>query len=165
MLVFGSGLMTLMMIVVVPKVTGIFASLDRALPWYTAVLIFVSSTLSSNQMLGIGDGPLVTLTFIAAGDREAATEIGVDGDERSSSGLGLVTFWRSSSSPWFWYCIGESSGGIVLGFLVVGVPRVRCEHRMGRLWRDGWLLKLPLFGPIFRMLAVVTFLADAWRRS
>src|SRR3954464_8455627 len=46
MLLLGTGLMTLMMIVVVPKVTNIYATLDRALPWYTSVLIFVSSTLA-----------------------------------------------------------------------------------------------------------------------
>ena len=42
MMVIGSGLITVMMVVVVPKVTAIFESLDRALPWYTEVLIGVS---------------------------------------------------------------------------------------------------------------------------
>src|SRR5579864_8707400 len=35
MMVIGSALITVMMVVVVPKVTAIFESLDRALPWYT----------------------------------------------------------------------------------------------------------------------------------
>src|SRR4029078_1489521 len=52
MLGMGMLLMTMMMIVVVPKVTNIYATLDRALPWYTALLIFVSNTLSSNELVG-----------------------------------------------------------------------------------------------------------------
>ncbi|MBC7173099.1 MAG: type II secretion system inner membrane protein GspF [Polyangiaceae bacterium] len=39
------GIMLVMMMVVVPKVTGIFADFERALPWYTQVLIFVSNAL------------------------------------------------------------------------------------------------------------------------
>ena len=35
MMVIGTSLITVMMVVVVPKVTAIFESLDRALPWYT----------------------------------------------------------------------------------------------------------------------------------
>src|SRR5215472_910775 len=52
MLVIGTALISVMMIVVVPKVTSIFASLDRALPWYTSLLIGVSGALGSNQMMG-----------------------------------------------------------------------------------------------------------------
>src|SRR5271165_231872 len=52
MVVIGSALITVMMVVVVPKVTAIFESLDRALPWYTELLIFVSHFIASNQMLG-----------------------------------------------------------------------------------------------------------------
>src|SRR5262249_61269168 len=62
MLLLGTGLMTVMMIVVVPKVTNIYATLDRALPWYTSLLIFVSSALSSNQALGFVTS-LSTLVF------------------------------------------------------------------------------------------------------
>ena len=35
MMVIGSALITVMMVVVVPKVTAIFESMDQALPWYT----------------------------------------------------------------------------------------------------------------------------------
>ena len=52
MMVIGSGLITLMMVVVVPKVTAIFESLDRALPWYTDLLIGVSRFIASNELLG-----------------------------------------------------------------------------------------------------------------
>ncbi len=39
----GSLLISGLMVVVVPKVTGIFNSLDQQLPWYTQLLIFMSS--------------------------------------------------------------------------------------------------------------------------
>src|SRR5579863_5941106 len=42
MVVIGTALITVMMVFVVPKVTAIFESFDRALPWYTELLIFVS---------------------------------------------------------------------------------------------------------------------------
>lgn len=46
MLVIGTVLISVLMVAVVPKVTSIFDSLDRALPWYTQVLIGVSNFLS-----------------------------------------------------------------------------------------------------------------------
>jgi len=46
MLIIGTGLISVLMIAVVPKVTSIFESLDHALPWYTQVLIAVSRFLS-----------------------------------------------------------------------------------------------------------------------
>src|SRR5579859_4740308 len=52
MVVIGTALISVMMVFVVPKVTQIFESLDKALPWYTEMLIFVSNTLASTQMLG-----------------------------------------------------------------------------------------------------------------
>src|SRR5215472_1374538 len=52
MVVIGSSLISVMMVFVVPKVTQIFESLDKALPWYTETLIFVSSAVASTQMLG-----------------------------------------------------------------------------------------------------------------
>jgi general secretion pathway protein F len=39
------GIMLIMMMVVVPKVTGIFADFERALPWYTQALILFSNAL------------------------------------------------------------------------------------------------------------------------
>ncbi|HEY8076972.1 MAG TPA: type II secretion system F family protein, partial [Labilithrix sp.] len=75
MLGMGVLLMTMMMIVVVPKVTGIYQTLDRALPWYTSLLIFVSSALSSNYTLGTVVA-LATLVFtrkaLAPGTKKTA---------------------------------------------------------------------------------------------
>ena len=46
MMVIGTAIITMMMVVVVPKVTGIFADFNKALPWYTEVLIFISNLVS-----------------------------------------------------------------------------------------------------------------------
>jgi general secretion pathway protein F len=43
MAIIGLLLISVLMVAVVPKVTAIFESLDRALPWYTQVLIAVSN--------------------------------------------------------------------------------------------------------------------------
>src|SRR6185312_9922152 len=90
MLMLGTGLMTTMMIVVVPKVTNIYSTLDRALPWYTALLIFVSSALSSNEMLGFMTS-LATMTFtrkaIAPGAKRTAWTAAA-----SVSGFALLMF-------------------------------------------------------------------------
>ncbi|MBK8170094.1 MAG: type II secretion system inner membrane protein GspF [Sandaracinaceae bacterium] len=43
MMVMGMVVISVMMIVVVPKVTGIFDNFKQALPWYTQVLIVVSN--------------------------------------------------------------------------------------------------------------------------
>jgi general secretion pathway protein F len=45
--VFGTGLVTFLMIAVVPKLTTIFDSLGQELPWYTRLLIFVSYVMSN----------------------------------------------------------------------------------------------------------------------
>lgn len=46
MVVIGTGLISVLMIAVVPNVTTIFQSMDQALPWYTATLIAVSNAMS-----------------------------------------------------------------------------------------------------------------------
>lgn len=46
MLVFGTGIVGLLMVTVVPKVTTIFDNLGHALPWYTRLLIFMSEFVS-----------------------------------------------------------------------------------------------------------------------
>jgi general secretion pathway protein F len=43
MALFGLGIVTLMMVVVVPKVSAIFADFNQALPWNTRLLIFTSN--------------------------------------------------------------------------------------------------------------------------
>jgi general secretion pathway protein F len=47
MMIIATVLVGVLMIAVVPKVTSIFQSMNRALPWYTSLLIFVSETLAS----------------------------------------------------------------------------------------------------------------------
>jgi general secretion pathway protein F len=47
MMIIATVLVGVLMVAVVPKVTAIFQSMNRALPWYTAALIFVSKTLSN----------------------------------------------------------------------------------------------------------------------
>jgi len=44
--IFGTGLVGVLMVAVVPKVTSVFDSLGQALPWYTSLLIFVSDVVS-----------------------------------------------------------------------------------------------------------------------
>lgn len=46
MALLGVSLVSVLMVAVVPNVTSIFASMDQALPWYTASLIFVSDVLA-----------------------------------------------------------------------------------------------------------------------
>jgi general secretion pathway protein F len=46
MVFIGGGLVGVLMVAVVPKVTSIFDSLGHALPWYTQLLIFISNTLA-----------------------------------------------------------------------------------------------------------------------
>jgi len=46
MAVFATGLVTFLMVTVVPKLTSIFENLGQELPWYTQLLIFGSTVLS-----------------------------------------------------------------------------------------------------------------------
>jgi general secretion pathway protein F len=149
MLGMGVLLMTMMMVVVVPKVTNIYATLDRALPWYTALLIFISNTLSSNEMVGFITTVLTLIftrkSFQAGTKKTAFTVMAV------VSAVALVLFFFVVGSI-FHYLIGIGIG-IVAGALLakfvafLGTPA-------GQLWFDGTKLKLPLFGPVFRMLSV-----------
>ena len=54
MVVIGGGLVGVLMVAVVPKVTSIFDNLGKALPWYTQLLIFVSNTLAGFWWLILG---------------------------------------------------------------------------------------------------------------
>ncbi|HEX4406890.1 MAG TPA: type II secretion system inner membrane protein GspF [Polyangia bacterium] len=47
MMVLGSGIMGLLLVVVVPKITSIFEDVGKSLPWNTNLLIFVSDTVAS----------------------------------------------------------------------------------------------------------------------
>src|SRR5689334_9426635 len=60
MAIIGTLLISVLMVAVVPKVTAIFESLDRALPWYTQVLIGTSNFLAGYWwlILIVGSGGL-----------------------------------------------------------------------------------------------------------
>lgn len=152
MLLLGTGLMTVMMISVVPKVTSIYATLDRGLPWYTSLLIFVSSALSSNQMLGFVTA-LTSLVFtrkaLAPGAKKTAWTVSAF----IAVGALLLAFFGVESK--LAYAVGLGLG-VVVGF---GLSRflLYIATPAGQVWKDGMLLRLPLFGPVFRMLAVSRF--------
>jgi len=157
MVVIGTGLISIMMVVVVPKVTSIFASLDRALPWYTELLIDVSSAMSSAQMFG---GVMMIATVNLA---RAALAVGPDGKAQTSIGFSVMAV--------------AFAGGLVMGFFYVASILAYCEGLgiglvlaiisarflayiatpTGKIWKDGKMLKLPIFGQLLRMLAVTRF--------
>ncbi len=59
MMVLGMGIVAVMMVVVVPKVTGIFEDFQQALPWYTELLIWSSEVFSGYwwlMLLAAGGG-------------------------------------------------------------------------------------------------------------
>lgn len=152
MLMLGTGLMTTMMIAVVPKVTSIYATLDRALPWYTALLIFMSDTLSSNEMLGFVVS-LATMTFtrkaIAPGSKRTAWVAAA-----SVGGFTMLLLFLAVASI-LHYLIGIGIG-LVFGF-ALGRFLIYIATPNGKVWKDGILLKAPLFGTVLRMLAVSRF--------
>jgi general secretion pathway protein F len=152
MMIMGTLLMTVMMIVVVPKVTNIYATLDRALPWYTALLIFVSSALSSNEMVGF----VLTLLSLVFG-RKAMQP----GPRKTAF---VVLLFMAASTLVLSFFVVASKLALVIGMgigVVAGLLLARFFSFLGtpngQVWLDGKKLKLPLFGPVFRMLAVSRF--------
>ncbi|MEO8801084.1 MAG: type II secretion system F family protein, partial [Polyangiaceae bacterium] len=161
-----SSLISVMMVAVVPKVTSIFSSLDRALPWYTAALILVSDVLSSAQMGGF----ILTLgTMVSWRKAIQSRSHGPQSKEealakKSVSGWVLIALFFTMFLLFAAFAIVESivafGEGVALG-MVVGFVIARFVAFLGtppgRLWRDTRLLKLPIFGPLLRMLAVSRF--------
>jgi general secretion pathway protein F len=152
MLLLGMGIMTVMLTVVVPKVTGIYATLDRALPWYTALLIFLSSAITSNQALGFATS-FATLVFtrkaLAPGTKKTAWTVAAI---MAASAMILFLFAVASKLA---YIVGIVIG-IVVGFAVARLL-LYIATPAGQVWKDGLLLRMPLFGPVFQMLAVSRF--------
>jgi general secretion pathway protein F len=64
MCVIGGGILTLLMTVVVPKVTKIFSDIKVALPWYTQLLIFLSDTMQAYWWLILPAIGLIVFAFI-----------------------------------------------------------------------------------------------------
>jgi general secretion pathway protein F len=156
MMVIGGVLISIMMVVVVPKVTSIFASLDRALPWYTSLLIAVSSALGSAQMLGFASAA-ITMTTVrrALASKTAAPEKRVAWNAVAIACASLlVTFGFAVESVWA-YAAGLLLG-VVAGYIVSRFVQFLTTPN-GLFWKDSFLLKLPIFGQLFRMLAVSRF--------
>jgi general secretion pathway protein F len=157
MLVIGSALITVMMVVVVPKVTAIFESMDRALPWYTEALIGTSHFISSNQMLGFVVS-MVTFTFTRSALRDYKES------ERTRHLayviLSLVTGAMLILCAFAVESLGAYAVGVVAGlFAGLGIAWLIAwvATPEGRASKDGAMLKLPIVGPLVRMLAVSRF--------
>jgi general secretion pathway protein F len=157
MLVIGSALITVMMVVVVPKVTAIFESLDRALPWYTEALIGTSHFISSNQMLGFVIS-MVTFTFTRSALRdykesERTKHLSYVIMSLVAGGLLILCAFAVES-------LGAYALGVVVGlFAGLGVAWLMAWVATpdGRATKDGFMLKLPIVGALVRMLAVSRF--------
>jgi general secretion pathway protein F len=157
MLVIGSGLITVMMVVVVPKVTAIFDSLDRALPWYTQVLIGTSHLVASSEMLGFAIA-LVTFTLARAALRDYQ-------ESERAKHLTFVTLALVAGSLLVLFAFAvDSFGAYVIGVVVGVLGGIGLAWLMawlstpeGRIAKDGFMLRMPVFGALVRMLAVSRF--------
>lgn len=156
MMVMGGVLISIMMIVVVPKVTSIFASLDRALPWYTTVLIGVSSALGSAQMLGFV-AAAVTMTTVrrSLNSKTSEPEKRVAWHAVAIACSALTALFGFAVESFWAYATGLLMG-VVVGY-VVSRFTLWLTTANGRFWKDSVVLKLPIFGSLFRMLAVSRF--------
>jgi general secretion pathway protein F len=157
MTVIGSGLITVMMVVVVPKVTAIYEGLDRALPWYTDMLIGMSRFVASNQLLGFLVS-LATFTFARSALRDYKPS------ERARHmmfvvlglvGGGLLVLSAFLVQSLLAYGLGVFVG--ILAGLCVSWLMAWLATPEGRASKDGFLLKLPVVGNLIRMLAVSRF--------
>jgi general secretion pathway protein F len=157
MVVIGSGLITVMMVVVVPKVTAIFDSLDKELPWYTQALIGTSHLIASSGMLGF---VVALLTFTAT---RAALRDRKDAD-RGKHLLLVSTAFVLGGVLILCAFVVESLGGYALGSALGVVVALGLAWLMawlatpeGRVSKDAFLLRMPVFGALVRMLAVSRF--------
>jgi general secretion pathway protein F len=157
MMVIGSALITMMMVVVVPKVTAIFESLDRALPWYTQALIGASRAVSSNQMLGFVLS-FVTFTLTRSALRDYKES------ERAKHMLFVVMAIVAGALLVMCAFMVESVGGYLVGVvlgIVAGLGLAWVSAWLatpeGRFAKDGFMLRMPVFGQLVQMLAVSRF--------
>jgi general secretion pathway protein F len=158
MTLIGCGLLTVMMTVVVPKVTGIFASMDRALPWYTELLIVISNAASSP----VTGGAVIALITVMLARRAFFHKVAAD---PALPAFRVVFAIAAAASLAFLLIVdGTSIGYYLLGYIIgvgfgVGLGRFRqwVQTPKGLLWKDSALLKLPVFGDILRLVAVARF--------
>ncbi|MGD0674259.1 MAG: type II secretion system F family protein [Polyangiaceae bacterium] len=157
MLVIGSVLVTVMMVVVVPKVTSIFESMDRALPWYTELLIGASHLIASNEMLGFVLAlATFSLTRTALRDHKPSEKAKHMLYVVLALGFGALLILGAFSVQSFGlYVLGVVAGviaGLGLAWLLAWLATPQ-----GRLSKDAFALRVPIFGTLVRMLAVSRF--------
>jgi general secretion pathway protein F len=157
MIIIGTVLISIMMMVVVPKVTSIFASLDRALPWYTELLIDVSGAMASSQMFG------AVITVLTVNVARKALAVGPDGKPSANMGFSIVAVALAGGLVTAFFYVTSIlaySEGLGIG-LVLAIVSARffayISTPAGKIWKDGAMLRLPIFGQLLRMLAVTRF--------
>ncbi|RYZ64865.1 MAG: hypothetical protein EOP08_08115 [Proteobacteria bacterium] len=145
-----------MMTVVVPKVTSIFTSLDRALPWYTSLLIVISDTISS-PITGGAFLTLVTLQFIRRGFFSKLPHDPAKPAFRLVAGLfaGVTVIALLYVEGTLGFLLGMGIG-LVLGFALARFTQWLNTPK-GMIWKDSFALKIPLFGTVLRLVAVARF--------
>lgn len=157
MMVIGSALITVMMVVVVPKVTSIFESMDQALPWYTELLIGTSHFIGSAGMYGFVLSALTfNLTRTALRDYKESERNTQRIYAAFALGLGAILVISAFSVESF----GIYALGVVAGvFVGLGAAWVQAwlATPEGRIKKDAFLLKIPVLGALLRMLAVSRF--------
>jgi general secretion pathway protein F len=157
MMVIGSGLITLMMVVVVPKVTAIFESLDRALPWYTDLLIAVSRFIASNQLLGfISSMVTFTMTRAALRDYKESERAKHTAFVFAAFGTAAILILAAFAVESFWLYAAGGVVGVIAGTALAWV-NAWLATPAGRVAKDGFLLRIPVLGVLIRMLAVSRF--------
>ena len=153
MVVIGTVLISVMMVVVVPKVTSIFSSLDRALPWYTSLLINVSSAVGSNETLGIAS-MIVTITLgqeERSVPRRTRTRLrrARPRPSRRAVAFGLLV---TLPAPSMVESVGAYAIGLFAGLLVALVLarllNFIATRPAGKIRKDAFMLKLPIFGQL-----------------
>jgi general secretion pathway protein F len=157
MVVIGSVLITVMMVVVVPKVTSIFESLDQALPWYTQLLIGTSHLMASSEMLAF---VLALLAFTLA--RAALRDF--KPSERAKHSIFVVLAFVAGllliACAFMVDSLGAYAIGTAVGVLAgVGVSWLTgwLATPEGRIAKDSFLLRMWVVGSLVRMLAVSRF--------
>jgi general secretion pathway protein F len=170
MTIIGSVLLTVLMMGVVPKVTAIFGSLGKALPWYTQLLIFVSESFVAPQSHGLVAGALVLAgawpTLVPA---KEPMRPGVAPKPKSAAkkktGGGAVALMIVGGTMLLAELLFRTErgalllgafGGLMLGALV-GAFSAWLRTEGGRFSRDAFFLRVPIFGPLILMIAVARF--------
>lgn len=168
MVLIGSVLITVLMIGVVPKVTAIFASLERALPWYTALLIFISESFASPISHGLLFGAMVgTGTYLLLHKPLAPMRAGVltpSTAKKPSKGGASALILVGGAVALLELVIRAESLKFLLALLpglllgaAVGSFLAWLKTERGRYARDSMLLTIPIFGSLFQMIAVARF--------